>query len=164
MIACTQQETCLCNLQLISMMLPQSEICLSQVLSMDVDVSLDQGTYWAAACIWIGNILNKLTVQDQFIQVLIQSWPKAVSFACSLHLFNPRCPPCMSLNTASHFLFGTTILVPFKTRPSFTVSSSLNVQYGCNTLGTSLIVFGQACVILCLSNASSSSSCVANLC
>ena len=49
-----------------------------------------------------------------------------------------------------------TILVPFKIRPSSTVSCSLNVQYGCNTLGTSLRVLGKPCVIVCLSNASSS--------
>ena len=59
MIACTQLETFLCNLQLISMVLPQREICLSQVLSIDVEVSPDQGTYWVVACIWIGNILSK---------------------------------------------------------------------------------------------------------
>ena len=45
----------------------------------------------------------------------------------------------------------------------FTVSSSLKVQYHCISLGTSLMVLGHPCIIVCLSSASSSSSWVAIL-
>ena len=69
----------------------------------------------------------------------------------------------MSLRVASHFLCGTAIWIPFKTIPSSTVSSSLMVHYGCTLLGTSLVVLGHPCVIVCLSSTSSSSSYMAIL-
>ena len=51
MIACAQQETCLCSPQLGGKMLPQSERCLLQVLFMDVEVFTDLREDWIAACI-----------------------------------------------------------------------------------------------------------------
>ena len=75
----------------------------------------------------------------------------------------PKCPSCMSCNVAWHFFCGTTIQVPFKTTPSSTASSSLKVQYGCISLGTSLMVLDHPCVMVCLTSASSSSSWVAIL-
>ena len=91
------------------------------------------------------------------------SWPVkpgqyTVSLVLSLYLPRHICPSCMSCNVAWHFLFGTTIWVPFRIILSSTVSSSLKVQYGCISLGTSLMVLGHPCVMVCLSSASSSSS------
>ena len=54
-----------------------------------------------------------------------------------------------------------TICVPFRMRPSSIVSSSWNVQHGCRTWGISLIVLGHPDIIVCFSNASSSSAWVA---
>ena len=81
-----------------------------------------------------------------------------VSLALSLHLPRPKHPSCMSWSVAWCFLCGTTIQVPFNTIPSSMVSSSLKVQYDCILPGTSLIVLGHPCVIVCLSSTSSSSS------
>ena len=86
-----------------------------------------------------------------------------VSLSLSLHLPRPKHPSCMSWSVTWHFLCGTTIQVPFKTIPSSMVCSSLNVQYGCISFGTSLMVHGHPCIMVCLSNASSSSSWVAVL-
>ena len=86
-----------------------------------------------------------------------------VFLACSLHLFKPKCPSWINFNMASHFLFGITILVPFMIKPSSTVSSSLNVQYGCRTGGTCLDELGHPCITVCFNKASSSSASVDTL-
>ena len=88
---------------------------------------------------------------------------QTVSLALSLHLPRPKCPSCVSWRVAWHFLWGITMQAPFKTIPYSTVSSSLKVQYGEISLGTSLMVPGYPCIIVCLSKASSSTSLVAIL-
>ena len=86
-----------------------------------------------------------------------------VSLALSLHLPRPKCPSCMNCNKAWHSSCGTTIEVPFMITPSSTVSSLLKVQYGCISLGTSLMVLGHPWVMVCLRFPSSSSSWVSIL-
>ena len=80
-----------------------------------------------------------------------------VSLFLSLHLPRPKCLSCRSWSEVWHFLFGTPIWVPFKTVPSSMVSSSLKVQWGCISLGTSLMVLGHPCIMVHLSSASTSS-------
>ena len=63
-----------------------------------------------------------------FSNWLLSPGQYTVSLACSLHLLRPKCPSCINLSMASHFLSGMTILVPFKIKPSSIISSSLNVQ------------------------------------
>ena len=86
-----------------------------------------------------------------------------ISLACGLHVFNFKCPSWISFRIDSCFLSGTTILVPFKIKPSSIVNSSLKVQYGCNLLGTSLMLLGHPWVIVCFNSTSLSSSCIAIL-
>ena len=86
-----------------------------------------------------------------------------VSFVCSLHLLRPKCPSCISFSIASCFLAGMTILVPFKIKPSSTVSSSLKIQFCCKMGGTCMIELGQLCMIVCFSKARSSSACLDTL-
>ena len=84
-----------------------------------------------------------------------------VSLALVLHLLRPRWPSCINFRISSLFLLGITILVPFSTNPSTIVSSSWKVQYFCTSDGTSLMVLGHPCWMMCLRIASLSSSCVA---
>ena len=84
------------------------------------------------------------------------------SFAHSLHLVSPRYPFCISLSMSSCFLLGMTILVPFNTRPSSMVNSSQKAQNGWILLGTSLILLGHPCCMVCFNIASVSSACGAS--
>ena len=85
-----------------------------------------------------------------------------VSFALSLHFVRPRWPSWMSLRISTCLVLGTTILVPFNIKPSSMVSSSLNVQYGWISFGSSLIVLGHPFCIVYLSIARVSSACEAS--
>ena len=86
-----------------------------------------------------------------------------VSFTLSFHFVKPNCPSCIRWRIDWCFLLGMTIQVPYKRIPSSTISSSWKVQDGWITLGTSLMVFGHLCVIVCFNKASWSSSCIATL-
>ena len=85
-----------------------------------------------------------------------------VSLACIWHLLRPKCPSWICSRISSLFSSGITILVPFNIRPSSIVSSSQNVQYFCISWGTSLIVLGHPCWIMCFKIARLSSACVAS--
>ena len=78
--------------------------------------------------------------------------------AHSLHFWSPKWLSWIWLRIVSHCLLGTTILVPFRIRPSSVVSSSQNVQYGCRTCSISLMVLGHPDIMVCLRRASSSSA------
>ena len=81
--------------------------------------------------------------------------------AHGLHFLSPKWLSWIWLRIVSHFLLGMTICVPFRMRPSSIVSSSQSVQYECRTCSISLIVLGHPDIIVCFSNASSSSAWVA---
>ena len=85
-----------------------------------------------------------------------------VSLAHIWHLFKPKCPLWICQSICSLFASGITILVPFSIRPSSIVSSSWNVQYFWISWGTSLIVLGHPCCIMCFNIARLSSACVAS--
>ena len=86
-----------------------------------------------------------------------------VCFASSMHLVTPRCPVCSSFRNLSLITFGMIIHVDFRSRPFSTVSSSLNVQYGCASFGTSLVCSGHPVVTMCFNSDSLSSLAVSNL-
>ena len=80
-----------------------------------------------------------------------------------MYLVTPRCPACSSFRNLSLITFGMIIHVDFRSRPFSTVSSSLNVQYGCASFRTSLIHSGHPVVTMCFNSDSSSSLAVSNL-
>ena len=98
-----------------------------------------------------------------FSNCLLSPSQYTVSFTCSLHLVRPRFPSGISLSIASCFLLGMTILVPFRIKPSSMVSSSLKVQKGWISLGTSFILLGQPWLMVYFKIASVSSTCIASL-
>ena len=126
------------------------------------------GTSWPRA---VGGILLffdfEYFKQSWQLRIRFSSWSLrpgqyTVSFALIWHLLSPKCP-CICFRIPSLILSGITIHVPFSINPSSIVSSSQNVQYFCISWGTSLIVLGHPCCIMCFKIARLSSACVASL-
>ena len=83
--------------------------------------------------------------------------------ALSLHFVSPKWLSWICVKIDSRLVVGMTIWVPFRTRPSLMVNSSLKVQYGWRICGISFMLAGQPVIIVCLRRTSSSLDWVACL-
>ena len=155
-------ESDVCNQQVLSMSPLQNGISLLLILSMEIVEFLGLMIILCPVSSWIWSILNTV---DSWAQAVLVGHLFLTSILTALHVvyifLSPKWLSWIWLRIVSHFLLGMTIHVPFRMRPSSIVSSSQNVQYGCRTCGISLMVLGHPDMIMCFSNASSTSAWVA---